>query len=263
MDLQRNKLRHLTDISRLVNLRDLNLCRNELVDFPVQIKYLRQLERLYLNQNGIKSIPEDVFPHLDKLQFLKLSTNRLAKLPPDISQCHSLNYLSLSNNCLKDLQAVVGLPKLKELFVERNNLTELPFQLFQNGTSGLTIFKATGNPLRTPPEEVCEGGVRDIQNYFALLEENPGTNTTACSVKTMFLGSSRAGKSTLCRSLKQGRPVKVEEDDRTEGIEISELGIEGVRFLFWDFAGHEEYYLTHHVFITPRALVILAIDLAR
>ncbi|XP_021462487.1 malignant fibrous histiocytoma-amplified sequence 1 homolog [Oncorhynchus mykiss] len=263
LDLQRNKLRQLNWISNLVNLRELNLSRNELVDFPLEFRSLKLLERLYMNQNNIKVIPEDVFPHLGKLQFLKLSTNRLAKLPVDLSQCHSLSYLNLSNNCLKDIQALVGLPKLKELFVERNSLTELPAQLFQKGNSELTLFKATGNPLRTPPEEVCDGGVRDIQSYFAMMEEEgPDTHTTAWTVKTMFLGSSMAGKSTLCRSLKQGGPVRVDEEDRTEGIEISEMDMEGIRFLFWDFAGQEEYYLTHHVFITPRALVILAVDLA-
>ncbi|KAK6288414.1 hypothetical protein J4Q44_G00388860 [Coregonus suidteri] len=263
LDLQRNKLRQLSGISNLVHLRELNLSRNELVDFPLEIRSLKLLERLYMNQNNIKVIPEDIFPHLGKLHFLKLSTNRLPKLPLDLSQCHSLTYLNLSNNCLKDLQALVGLPKLKELLVERNSLTELPAQLFQKGNSELTLFKATGNPLRTPPEEVCDGGVRDIQSYFAMMEEEgPDTHTTAWTVKTMFLGSSMAGKSTLCRSLNKGVPMRVEEEDRTEGIEISEMEMEGVRFLFWDFAGQEEYYLTHHVFITPRALVILAVDLA-
>ncbi|KAI3377380.1 hypothetical protein L3Q82_008570, partial [Scortum barcoo] len=51
-------------------------------------------------------------------------------------------------------------------------------------------------------------------------------------------------------------------ENRTEGIEISQLYLHEIRFLFWDFAGQEEYYLTHHVFITPRALVILTVDLA-
>ncbi|XP_019899679.1 malignant fibrous histiocytoma-amplified sequence 1 homolog isoform X2 [Esox lucius] len=263
LDLQKNKLRKLSEISSMVHLRELNLSRNELVDFPLEIKSLRQLERLYLNQNNIKVIPEDVFCQLGNLQFLKLSTNRLAKLPADLSQCHNLSYVNLSNNCLQDLQALVGLPKLKELLVERNGLTELPAQLFQKGNSVLTLFKATGNPLRTPPEEVCDGGVRDIQSYFAMMEEESSDmHSTASTVKTMFLGSSMAGKSTLCRSLQHGRPVRVDKDERTEGIEISEIDMAGVRLLFWDFAGQEEYYLTHHVFITPRALVILAVDLA-
>lgn len=262
VDLQRNKLKQFTGLSKLLCLKELNLSRNELVEFPTEVGSLLHLEKLYMNQNSIRSIPEGVFSQLAKLQFLKLSTNRLAKLPVDLSQCRSLTYLNLSKNCLKDLQPVVGLCKLKELFVEKNNVTELPPQLFLQGSSELSMFKATGNPLRCPPEEVCEGSVEDIRIYFRLMEESPATNSTTFTVKTMFLGSSMAGKSTLSRSLVLGRPVKVGEEDRTEGIEISQLHSQGVRFLFWDFAGQQEYYLTHHVFITPRALVILAVDLA-
>lgn len=262
VDLQRNKLKQFNGLSTLLHLKELNLSRNELVEFPTEVGSLLRLEKLYMNQNSIKSIPEGVFSRLANLQFLKLSTNRLAKLPADLSQCGSLTYLNVSKNCLKDLQPVVGLCKLKELLVEKNHLSELPPQLFQQGSSAVSLFKARGNPLRCPPEEVCEGSVEDIRIYFRLMEESPGTNSTTFTVKTMFLGSSMAGKSTLSRSLVLGGHVEVREDDRTEGIEISQLHIQGVRFLFWDFAGQEEYYLTHHVFITPRALVILAVDLA-
>lgn len=260
LDLQRNRLKQFSWVSTLVQLKELNLSRNDLQDFPMEIGSLQGLERLYMNQNSIRTIPEGVFSCLGNLQFLKLSTNHLSQIPPDLVKCQKLTYLNLSHNVLVDLQPLVGLSELKELHVERNALTELPPQLFKD--SKLNQFKSTGNPLKTPPEEVCVGGVRDIQNYFDLLEMNPDTNTTACTVKTMFLGSSMAGKSTLCRSLRQEGPVRVEEEDRTEGIEICEKEVEGVRFLFWDFAGQEEYYLTHHVFITPRALVILAVDLA-
>ncbi|XP_040898006.1 malignant fibrous histiocytoma-amplified sequence 1 homolog isoform X2 [Toxotes jaculatrix] len=262
VDLQRNKLKRVIGISRFTNLMELNLSRNKLVEFSREICYLHKLEILYMNQNNIRSIPEGIFPHLRVLKFVKLSTNRLTKLPSDINQCTSITHLDLSRNCLQNIQPLIGLPKLKELLVERNQLTELPFQLFQSGNCELTVCKATGNPLRCPPEEVCAGGVMDIQSYFCQMEENPNT-CHAWTVKTMFLGSSMAGKSTLCRSLREGKPVVVAVKDRTEGIEISQLYTQEVRFLLWDFAGQEEYYLTHHVFITPRALVILTIDLAR
>ncbi|XP_042270339.1 malignant fibrous histiocytoma-amplified sequence 1 homolog [Thunnus maccoyii] len=261
VDLQRNKLKRVIGISRLTHLTELNLSRNKIMEFSQEMQNLHKLERLYMNQNNIRSIPEGIFPHLRRLKFLKLSTNRLAKLPSDINQCTSITYLDLSKNCLQNIQALVGLQKLKELLVKKNQLTELPSQLFQNRSCELTVFKATGNPLRYPPEEVCDGGVMDIQSYFLQMEENPNTHS-AWTVKTMFLGSSMAGKSTLCRSLRKGKPVAVAVEDRTEGIEISQLYTQEVRFLFWDFAGQEEYYLTHHVFITPRALVILTIDLA-
>ncbi|XP_062327650.1 malignant fibrous histiocytoma-amplified sequence 1 homolog [Osmerus eperlanus] len=260
VDLQRNRLKQVSGLSSLLCLKELNLSRNELLDFPLEVGSLSLLERLYLNQNNIRVVPEGLFPRLENLQFLKLSTNHLSQLPADLACCRSLAYLNLSHNSLTDLQPLVGLSGLTELHVEMNSVTQLPPGLFQN--SKLKLFKFSGNPLRVPPEEVCVGGVRDIQNYFTLLFRDPDSNTTACTVKTMFLGSSMAGKSTLSRSLRAGAPVKVEEDDRTEGIEICELELEGVRLLFWDFAGQEEYYLTHHVFITPRALVILAVDLA-
>ncbi|XP_026234834.1 malignant fibrous histiocytoma-amplified sequence 1 homolog isoform X2 [Anabas testudineus] len=262
VDLQRNKLKRLISISRFTHLVELNLSRNMLIEFSNEMRHLDKLETLYMNQNNIRSIPEGIFPHLRSLKLVKLSTNRLAKLPSDINQCTSITYLDLSKNCLQSIQPLIGLPKLEELLVEKNQLTELPSQLFQTDNCKLTVCKATGNPLRCPPEEVCVGGVMDIQSYFRQMEESPDTHS-AWTVKTMFLGSSMAGKSTLCRSLKQGKPVVVAVKDRTEGIEISQLYTEEVRFLLWDFAGQEEYYLTHHVFITPRALVILTVDLAR
>lgn len=262
LDMQRNKLKRVTGISMLTYLVELNLSRNKIMEFSLEISKLHSLETLYMNQNNIRSIPEGIFPHLKKLKFLKLSGNRLTKLPSDINQCTSITYLDLSKNCLQNIQPLAGLTKLKELFVGKNQLTELPSQLFKSSSCELIVCKATGNPLRCPPQEVCAGGVVDIQSYFRHMEENPNTRS-AWTVKTMFLGSSMAGKSTLCRSLREGKPVAVLVEDRTVGIEISQLYTQEVRFLLWDFAGQEEYYLTHHVFITPRALVILTVDLAR
>ncbi|XP_066510729.1 malignant fibrous histiocytoma-amplified sequence 1-like [Hoplias malabaricus] len=257
VDLQRNRLKQVTGISRLSNLTELNLSRNEITEFPLEIKQLRCLLKLYLNQNSIKNIPDGIFPSLEKLQFLKMSTNRLVKLPSDMNRCQSLVYLNLSNNSLKDLQPLVGLLRLKDIYVENNQLAELPRALFQS--QNFNVFKVNGNPLRMPPEEICAGGSKDIKSYFDMLEDN---SCSVCTIKTMFLGSSMAGKSTLCRSLTCGRPVAVAEADRTVGIDIREVDRDGVRFLFWDFAGQEEYYITHHIFITPQAFVILAIDLS-
>ncbi|KAI5626285.1 malignant fibrous histiocytoma-amplified sequence 1-like isoform X1 [Silurus asotus] len=257
-DLEKNRLKKVTGISCLSNLTELILCRNELSEFPKEISELQQLVRLYMNQNNIKSIPDNIFPSLKKLQFLKMSTNKLSQLPSDMNKCETLTYLNLSNNCLKNVQPLVGLRQLNELYLENNWLTELPQALFQS--QNLKNFKVHNNRLRKPPEEICLGGLKDIQSYFEMLEDHPFTIRT---IKTMFLGSSMAGKSTVCRSLRLGSPVEVDEDDRTVGIEIQEVfNTDGVRFLFWDFAGQEEYYFTHHVFITPQAFVILAVDLS-
>lgn len=259
LDLDRNKLRSITGISKLCNLKRLILSKNEIVDFPTEIQSLVCLEKLELNQNQIRVIPEGVFSHLPRLKHLRLNNNRLGALPKDLTACQgSLQYLNISNNLFRTFpQPVLQLAHLQELHVQNNALRQLPRELFQG--QSLKMFKANGNPLREPPSEVCAGGIQQIRNYFNQLQHSLGQEDKR--VKTMFLGASLAGKSTICKSLKQGQTKLVPMEERTVGIEISEFRIEDFTFLFWDFAGQLEYYMTHHVFITPQALVILVINL--
>ncbi|XP_035751137.1 malignant fibrous histiocytoma-amplified sequence 1 homolog isoform X3 [Egretta garzetta] len=259
LDLDRNKLRSITGISKLCNLKKLILSKNEIVDFPNEIQSLVCLEKLELNQNQIRVIPEGVFSHLPRLKHLRLNNNRLSALPMDLAACRgSLQYLNISNNLFRTFpQPVLQLAYLQELHVQNNALRQLPKELFQG--QSLKMFKANGNPLREPPSEVCAGGIQQIRNYFNQLQCGSGQEDKR--VKTMFLGASLAGKSTICKSLKQGKSKPVPKEERTVGIEISEFQIKDFTFLFWDFAGQLEYYMTHHVFITPQALVILVINL--
>ncbi|KAM9190746.1 malignant fibrous histiocytoma-amplified sequence 1 homolog [Mergus octosetaceus] len=261
LDLDRNKLRSIAGISKLCNLKKLILSKNEIVDFPKEIQRLVWLEKLELNQNQIRVIPEGIFSHLPRLKHLRLNNNRLGALPRDLAACRgSLQYLNISNNLFRTFpQPVLQLENLQELHVQNNALRQLPKELFQG--QSLKMFRANGNPLREPPSEVCAGGIQQILNYFNQLQHGSGQEDKR--VKTMFLGASLAGKSTICKSLKQRQTKLVPKEERTVGIEISEFRIDDFTFLFWDFAGQLEYYMTHHVFITPQALVILVINLHR
>lgn len=258
LNLDRNKLKHVPGISKLGNLRKLILSKNEIADFPEEIQSLVHLEKLELNQNQIRVIPEGIFSCLPRLKHLRLNNNRLSALPKDLATCSSsLQYLNLSNNLFRAVpQAVLDLASLQELYVQNNMLRQLPRELFEGRP--LKMFKAHGNPLWQPPNEVCAGGIQQILNYFSQLQNCQGEEDRR--VKTMFLGASLAGKSTICKSLKQRQVVLVSEEERTVGIEISKFHIQDFTFLFWDFAGQLEYYVTHHVFITPQALVILVIN---
>ncbi|XP_044282008.1 malignant fibrous histiocytoma-amplified sequence 1 homolog [Varanus komodoensis] len=258
LNLDRNKLKYLNGISNLCNLKKLILSKNNIADFPEEIRNLVHLERLDLNQNQIRVIPEGVFSCFPKLKHLRLNNNRLDNLPKDLVACSStLQYLNLSNNLFQTIPLVVlELTNLQEFYVQNNVLQQLPMMLFQK--LPLKMFKVSGNPLRQPPYEVCAGGIRQIISYFNQLQQCQGKEDKR--VKTMFLGASLAGKSTICKSLQQRQIVHMSKEERTVGIEISECHIQGFTFLFWDFAGQLEYYMTHHMFITPQALVILAID---
>ncbi|XP_048340522.1 malignant fibrous histiocytoma-amplified sequence 1 homolog [Sphaerodactylus townsendi] len=258
LNLDRNKLKHLNGISKLCNLKTLILSKNEITDFPEEIKKLVHLEKLELNQNQIRIIPEGIFSCFAKLKHLRLNNNRLDVLPKDLAACSgTLQYLNLSNNLFLAIPPVVlELKRLQEFYVQNNMVRQLPAELFKE--LSLKMFKVNGNPLREPPYEVCAGGIKQIISYFDQLQNCPAEEDRR--VKTMFLGTSLAGKSTICKSLKERQVICIPEEERTVGIEISKFQIQDFTFLFWDFAGQLEYYVTHHVFITPQALVILVIN---
>ncbi|XP_067902846.1 malignant fibrous histiocytoma-amplified sequence 1 [Heterodontus francisci] len=260
LNLDRNRLKNVTGLSTLSNLKTLILSKNELTDFPPEIVSLQKLEKLHLNQNKIQQLSEGLFPKLPLLKHLKLNNNRLTDVPADLSCCKELQYLNLSHNIIKNIpETITQLARLEEFYIENNKVCELPSGLFHGGS--LRKFSVRANPLREPPDEVCAGGLQQIRSYFKQLQSSECQEDKR--IKTMFLGASMAGKSTLCKSLNKGKLVTIAEKDRTIGIEINEFQIEDFSFLCWDFAGHLEYYLTHHVFLTPQALVILVIDLHR
>ncbi|XP_068116372.1 malignant fibrous histiocytoma-amplified sequence 1-like [Hyperolius riggenbachi] len=260
LNLDRNKLRSVPQICCLRELLTLIISKNELTDFPAEVQYLVHLERLELNQNKIHTIPDSIFSNLKNLKYLKLNNNRLSELPMDISSCFQLYYLNLAHNQFTEIpESILKLTSLKEFYVDNNKIQKLPSDLFLN--LSLKKFKASCNHLREPPDEVCAGGLKQIRSYF--LQMQGGQAREEKRVKVIFIGTSLAGKTTISRSLSQGQVMPVSEEERTVGIEISEFQINDFKFLFWDFAGHLEYYVTHHVFITPHALVILVVDLHR
>ncbi|XP_009994742.1 PREDICTED: malignant fibrous histiocytoma-amplified sequence 1 homolog [Chaetura pelagica] len=259
LESDRNKFRSITGISKLHNLKKLILSKNKIVDFPNEIQSLVCLEKLYLNQNQIGVIPEGLFSHLPRLKHLQLNNNCLGALPRDLAACQgSLQYLNISSNLFRIFpQPVVQLTHLQELHVQNNALRQLRKELFQG--QSLKMFKANGSPLQEPPGDMCGGSIQQMQSYFNQLQRGLGQEDKR--VKTMFLGASLAGKSTICKNLKQGQTKLMPKEEWTVGIEISKFQIDNFTFLFWVFAGQLEYYMTHHVFITPQALVILVINL--
>ncbi|KAM4618072.1 malignant fibrous histiocytoma-amplified sequence 1 homolog [Discoglossus pictus] len=260
LNLDRNKLRNVPEISHLRDLKILILSKNELTHFPKEIQFFSHLEKLEVNQNKIDNIPNGIFKNLKRLKHLKLNNNRLSGLPMDLASCSKLIYLNLSHNLFTFFpQIVLDLKNLEEFYVENNKLQKLPSELFL--CLSLKKFKATSNHLREPPEEVCIGGLKQIRGYFYQLQENQAQEDRR--VKVIFIGASMAGKTTICRSLNQACAMPVPREERTVGIEINEFQIQDFTFLSWDFAGHLEYYITHHVFFTPHALVIVVVDLYR
>ncbi|KAL8034030.1 hypothetical protein ABFX02_12G000300 [Erythranthe guttata] len=93
------------DLERAV--RTLDLTHNKLVEIPMEISKLINLQRLILADNVIDRLPMN----LGKLQSLKAMTldgNRVTTLPDELGQLVKLERLSISGNLLLSLPETIG-----------------------------------------------------------------------------------------------------------------------------------------------------------
>ena len=87
-------------------------------------------------------------------------------------------------------------------------------------------------------------------------------------LKVLVLGLSEAGKTSLINGLTEATARLMRRGDRTVGIETRTHSFPRpdkpeVNLLIHDFAGQQEYYASHHVFLSERALYIIAFDLSK
>ena len=73
----------------------------------------KQLEYLSMNNIGLTTLKS--FPKLEKLKKLELSDNKIVDGLNHLTGCPGLEYLALSGNKIKDLQALEPLKSLKNL----------------------------------------------------------------------------------------------------------------------------------------------------
>ncbi|KAI8483914.1 hypothetical protein Bbelb_383040 [Branchiostoma belcheri] len=258
--LDRNKLKKLTpEFTQLKKIKNLDLGNNDFRKFPDEIKEFHDLEVLRFSVNQVEEIPSGVFPRLPKLKNLRIGSNKLKSLPEDLAQLENLEYLKISSNKFSSFPPqLLQLPSIKQVCISANKITEVPLEFFDKP---LELFQAEDNPLSEPPQEVCIQGVAAIKQYCQSLKTEDVIEDLR--IKLMLLGDTGAGKTSLCMSLKTGQPYLVDIQDRTHGIDRHDITEGDVTFLTWDFAGQQDYLVTHPVFITKDALVLLVVNLER
>lgn len=98
LDLAGNHIQILQGVEHYVNLRVLDLSRNELSTIPKEVTQLSNLRVLDVRQNALTSLPGG-FRKLIQLQLLNVSVNHLKTLPEDFAEQGSiLSCLDLSDN---------------------------------------------------------------------------------------------------------------------------------------------------------------------
>ena len=127
---------------------------NQLEEFPKSIFKLTHLKKLYLDNNKISIIPDDI-GELKSLVDLSLSGNVLTNVPHSIRKLKSLKNLGLERNELKEFpdvfeeycsleniylsfnhldripESISKCRKLKQLHLGKNNLTSIPSSFSQ------------------------------------------------------------------------------------------------------------------------------------
>lgn len=114
-----------------------------------------------LNPNNVENIPPEIFSAFFNLQYFRMSTNLKALTSVDFAHAMNLTSLNLNDNKLKIIQsnvfspiekthdgAVFPLHKLRELSIERNEISEIESNSFY-GLNNLFDVNFSGNQLTT------------------------------------------------------------------------------------------------------------------
>ena len=117
----------------------------KLTIIPKEIKYLKNVQILYLSWNQIQEIPETI-GQLINLEELSFSRNHIQDIPNTIGQLTNLCSLDLSGNQIRDVPHTIGqLTNLKALYLDKNQIQEIPETIGQ--LTNLTHLSLFNNPI--------------------------------------------------------------------------------------------------------------------
>lgn len=89
-------------LEELKSLKVLDLSKNYIKQFPVEILNLKLLEELYIEDNKIESIPKNI-ENLKNLKYLYLGCNPFEYFPKEVYALKSLKELSINGKGIEDL----------------------------------------------------------------------------------------------------------------------------------------------------------------
>lgn len=134
-------------------VRMLDITHNKLVDIPLEIGSLVNIQRLILSENHLERLPITL-GKLQSLKVLAIDDNRLTTLPDELGLLVRLERLSVSHNSLRSLPETIGsLRNLVQLNVSNNHLTFLPESI--GSCFSLEELLANGNSIEDLPLSLC------------------------------------------------------------------------------------------------------------
>lgn len=147
LELSKNALRELPDISSLSNLRELSIFSNNLESLP-SFESLEKLQRLDVHDNNLKSIPD-----LSFIQIVNISSNLISELPEPKSK--NVFEFRAADNQLDDnaLYVIKHFTELRLLSLAYNKLVDIPSGTLSENVK-LGELYLSGNSLTTLPDDL-------------------------------------------------------------------------------------------------------------
>ncbi len=140
------------------NITDLNHQIQSISETHFAVLNLQFLKHLRLDSNAISIIPPEIGLHTTLLS-LSLGSNMIQTLPAELEQCTALTELNLSDNRLASTDnRLKNMSKMKALFLDNNLLTAFPMEVLN--MKYLSLFELNGNEISSIPEQLVDNFVQ-------------------------------------------------------------------------------------------------------
>ena len=289
LDLSENDIIDIESLIELKSLTSLNLYNNDVIDISV-LTSLTELREINLglsvrysdgltSLDGQEKIIRDLSPlqNMVNLNSLNLRHNHISDLSP-LQGMVNLNSLDLSYNLVNDLSPLQGLVNLNSLNLRYNKIKkieewitdfEMEIAFIDKLTEGINLFE---NPIENVPVDIIKGGKQSIIDYFDQIRQAKGKTEYLYESKLLIIGEGGTGKTTFARKLIDAEAEKVDKDDTTLGIDITQWNFtfpdplqpvteeETFYVNLWDFGGQGIYQGTHQIFFCHKTFYVLVDD---
>ena len=257
LDCSFTKVSDLSPLAALPSLQSLYCIVTPVSDLS-PLAALTSLQDLNCGSTRVRDL--NPLKALTSLQSLDCGSTQVSDLSP-LATISLLKSLDCSFTQVSDLSPLATLSSLQSLNCSKCHIESVPEGFwFRDALTQLTMHGGSlpGVPPEVLSKDYFEDCLESLRAHLRDLGNNPEPMSDA---KLLVLGNGRAGKTQICRRLRNEEyDAKVPS---THGVIVSSAplpakdGAGSERLNIWDFGGQDIYHGTHALFLKSRALFLV------